>query len=264
MMHVALGIEYNGSAFCGWQTQPTMPNVQDALEAALARFITEPVATVCAGRTDTGVHATHQVVDFVSPVSRPMQSWIRGVNTFLPDTVSVRWAREVPEDFSSRFSATERTYEYWIVNDPVRSPLMKGKAGWVFRPCDAQKMHEAAQCLIGEHDFTSFRASECQAKTPVRQMHEITVCRTGRMIGIRLRANAFLHHMVRNIVGSLVYVGTGRENAQWLQAVLHAKDRSVAAPTFSAEGLYLVGVKYPHQECLPSYSPCIWPFPTAL
>lgn len=262
MMHVALGIEYNGSEFCGWQTQPTMPNVQDELEKALAQFVTQPVSTICAGRTDTGVHATHQVVDFVSPVNRPLASWIRGVNTFLPDTVSVRWAREVPEDFSSRFSATERTYEYWIVNDPVRSPLHKGKAGWVFRPCDEKKMQEAAQCLLGEHDFTSFRASECQAKTPVRIMHEVNVCRYGNMIGIRLRANAFLHHMVRNIVGSLVYVGIGREPVDWIQRVLEAKNRAVAAPTFSAEGLYLVGVQYPESLQLPNYSPCIWPFPS--
>ena len=259
-MRVALGIEYNGSAFCGWQTQPEVPNVQDTLESALKAFATVPISTVCAGRTDTGVHATHQVVDFEAPVTRPMTAWVRGVNTFLPSGVAVRWAQEVPDDFSARFSATERTYEYWILNDPVRSPLMNGLVGWVFRPCDEVKMQVAAQYLLGEHDFTSFRASECQAKSPVRTIHEVTVRRYDRMIGIRLRANAFLHHMVRNIVGSLVYVGTGRESVAWFKEVLEARNRTVAAPTFSAAGLYLVGVRYPEELGLPIYSPAPWVF----
>ena len=259
-MRIALGIEYNGAAFCGWQTQPEVPNVQDTLESALKAFATVPISTVCAGRTDTGVHATHQVVDFEPSVSRPLTAWVRGVNTFLPEAVAVRWAREVPDDFSARFSATERTYEYWILNDPVRSPLMNGLVGWVFRPCDEEKMQEAAQCLLGEHDFTSFRASECQAKSPVRTIHEVTVRRYDRMIGIRLRANAFVHHMVRNIVGSLVYVGTGRESVVWFKEVLEARNRTVAAPTFSAAGLYLVGVRYPEKMGLPSYSPAPWIF----
>ena len=259
-MRVALGIEYNGAAFCGWQTQPEVPNVQDTLESALKAFATVPISTVCAGRTDTGVHATHQVVDFEVPVTRPMTAWVRGVNTFLPSGVAVRWAKEVPDDFSARFSATERTYEYWILNDPVRSPLMNGLVGWVFRPCDEVKMQEAAQYLLGEHDFTSFRASECQAKSPVRTIHEVTFKRYDRMIGIRLRANAFLHHMVRNIVGSLVYVGTGRESVAWFKEVLEARNRTVAAPTFAAAGLYLVGVRYPEELGLPSYSPAPWVF----
>ena len=257
-MRVALGIQYNGSAFCGWQTQPDMPNVQDTLESALKAFATVPISTVCAGRTDTGVHATHQVVDFEAPVDRPMTAWVRGVNTFLPSTVAVRWAHEVPDDFSSRFSATERTYEYWILNDAVRSPLTEGMVGWVFRPCDEKRMQEAAQFLLGEHDFTSFRASECQAKSPVRVVHEVSIRRVEKMISIKLRANAFLHHMVRNIVGSLVYVGTGKESVEWFKAVLEARDRKVAAPTFAAGGLYLVGVKYPEHPYLPSYSPSPW------
>ena len=257
-MRVALGIQYNGSAFCGWQTQPDMPNVQDTLESALKAFATVPISTVCAGRTDTGVHATHQVVDFEAPVDRPMTAWVRGVNTFLPSTVAVRWAHEVPDDFSSRFSATERTHEYWILNDAVRSPLTEGMVGWVFRPCDEKRMQEAAQFLLGEHDFTSFRASECQAKSPVRVVHEVSIRRVEKMISIKLRANAFLHHMVRNIVGSLVYVGTGKESVEWFKAVLEARDRKVAAPTFAAGGLYLVGVKYPEHPYLPSYSPSPW------
>lgn len=257
-MRVALGIQYNGSAFCGWQTQPDMPNVQDTLESALKAFATVPISTVCAGRTDTGVHATHQVVDFEAPVTRPMTAWVRGVNTFLPSSVAVRWAHEVPEDFSARFSATERTYEYWILNDAVRSPLTEGLVGWVFRPCDEKRMQEAARFLLGEHDFTSFRASECQAKSPIRVVHEVSIRRVGKMIGIKLRANAFLHHMVRNIVGSLVYVGTGKESVEWFKAVLDARDRKVAAPTFAAGGLYLVGVKYPNHPYLPSYSQAPW------
>ncbi len=259
-MRIALGIEYDGSAFCGWQTQPHEANVQDTLEAALSRFAVSPIATICAGRTDAGVHATHQVVDFETALNRPMANWVRGVNTFLPPEVRVRWAKEVPSDFSARFSATERTYEYWILNDPIRRPLMNARVGWVFRPLDEQKMQEAANCLLGEHDFTSFRASQCQAKSPVRLMHEITVCRMGNMVGIRLRANAFLHHMVRNIVGSLVYVGTGREPVVWMKQVLDAKNRTVAAPTFAADGLYLTGVRYPEELGLPQYSPSIWPF----
>lgn len=257
-MRIALGIEYDGSAFCGWQVQPDMPTVQETLESALKAFAIVPISTVCAGRTDTGVHATHQVVDFEAPVNRPLPSWIRGVNTFLPAGVAVRWAKEVPDDFSARFSATERIYEYWIYNHPVRSPLMQARAGWVFRPCDEEKMFEASRCLLGEHDFTSFRASECQAKSPVRTMHEVSIKRAGSLIGIRLRANAFLHHMVRNIVGSLVYVGTGRESVSWFEDVFNAKDRTLAAPTFAASGLYLVGVRYPAAPDLPFYSPTAW------
>ena len=159
-MRVALGIQYNGSAFCGWQTQPDMPNVQDTLESALKAFATVPISTVCAGRTDTGVHATHQVVDFEAPVTRPMTAWVRGVNTFLPSSVAVRWAHEVPEDFSARFSATERTYEYWILNDAVRSPLTEGLVGWVFRPCDEKRMQEAARFLLGEHRYSRGKGAQ--------------------------------------------------------------------------------------------------------
>lgn len=249
--YVALGIEYDGSHYCGWQTQPDQPTVQDRLEAAIKRFITHPVSTVCAGRTDTGVHGTGQVVNLAVDCIRAESSWVRGLNTFLPDDIAVRWAREVTEDFNARYCATARTYEYWIVNDAVRSPVMNGRTGWVWRPCDAERMHEAAQCLVGEHDFTSFRASECQANTPVRTISELKVRRCGRLIGIRITANAFLQHMVRNIVGSLVYVGIGRESPEWLYDVLKAKTRAVAAPTFEPSGLYLVGVKYPERWNLP-------------
>ena len=178
------------------------------------------MATICAGRTDRGVHATHQVVSIASPFRRAPASWIRGVNTFLPDDIAVKWACEVPEGFHARFDALSRTYQYWIFNHPVRSPVMHGKTGWVWRPLDAEKMHEAAQILVGEHDFSSFRAAECQAATPVRTVKHITVRRQGALIGVEISANAFLQHMVRNIVGSLIYVGTGRESVQWLADVL--------------------------------------------
>ena len=248
---VALGIEYDGRNYFGWQTQPEGNTVQDVLEDALRRFLTVPVATICAGRTDRGVHATHQVVSIASPFRRAEASWIRGVNTFLPDDIAVKWACEVPAGFHARFDALSRTYQYWIFNHPVRSPVMHGKTGWVWRPLDAQKMHEAAQILVGEHDFTSFRAAECQAATPVRTIKHISVRRQGNLIGVEISANAFLQHMVRNIVGSLIYVGTGRESVQWLADVLEAKSRAVAAPTFAPSGLYLTGVEYPSELGLP-------------
>ncbi|MCF0254652.1 MAG: tRNA pseudouridine synthase A, partial [Duodenibacillus sp.] len=182
---------------------------------------------------------------------RPERSWVRALNTYLPDDVAVRWARSVDEQFSARFSARARTYQYWICNDPVRSPVFAGRAGWVWRPCDAEAMHEGAQALVGEHDFTSFRAAECQAASPVRAVHAISVKRFGSLIGVEVTANAFLQHMVRNIVGTLVYVGTGREQPGWVREVLEARRRAVAAPTFDASGLYLTGVRYPEAYALP-------------
>ena len=243
-MKIALGIEYCGTAFNGWQVQPDCPSVQSALEEAIERFVCVKTPVMCAGRTDTGVHATHQVVSLDTEVDRPERSWVRGLNTFLPKTVSVRWARRVPDDFHARFSARSRTYENWILNDPVRSPILADLTGWVFRPLDVERMREGAVHLLGEHDFTSFRAAECQAKTPVRTIKRLELIRQGRMIGIRIEANAFLQHMVRNIVGTLIYVGTGREEPIWVKNVLESKSRALAAPTFSPNGLYLTGVSY--------------------
>ena len=244
----ALGIEYRGTDFNGWQVQPDRPTVQAALESALSSFLCEPVATICAGRTDAGVHATHQVVSFSTSAKRPARSWIRGVNRYLPKTVAVRWAREVPPDFHARFSARSRTYEYWILNDAVRSPVLEEMTGWVWRPLDVELMREGAKWLIGEHDFTSFRAAECQAATPVRTVKALQIARLGRLVGVRIQANAFLQHMVRNIVGALIYVGTGREKPLWIKEALEAKARSAAAPTFSPSGLYLTGVDYPDSD----------------
>lgn len=251
---IALGIEYDGTAFSGWQVQPDRETVQSVVEAALAKFLCAPVPTICAGRTDAGVHATHQVVSFQSPAVRSQASWVRALNTFLPKSVSVRWAREVPDDFHARFSAVSRTYEYWILNDPIRSPVLENRTGWVFRPLDVDRMREGAEALLGTHDFTSFRAAECQAATPVRTVTELRIARLGRLVGVRISANAFLQHMVRNIVGALIYVGSGREPPEWIGQVLEARSRSAAAPTFSPSGLYLTGVGYPGAD-LPQGSP---------
>ncbi len=251
-MRLALGIEYSGTAFFGWQKQPNQRTVQTVLEKALERFVTVPVPTICAGRTDTGVHALAQVVHIDVDCIRPMPNWVRGVNTFLPEDVVVRWAKEVDEDFSARFSALSRTYEYWIYNDAIRSPKYAQLTGWVWRDLDAKKMHEAAQALLGEHDFSSFRAADCQAASPVRTLEAIDVRRFEKLICIRIRANAFLQHMVRNIVGTLVYVGTGRESVGWVKEVLEARKRALAAPTFAASGLYLTAVQYPEKYALPS------------
>lgn len=248
---LALGIEYRGTAFNGWQVQPDRPSVQAALEEALSKFADRPVSVICAGRTDAGVHGTGQVVSFSTDAVRARDGWIRGVNSFLPRTVAVRWVREVDPDFHARFSARSRTYEYWIWNDPVRSPLLDDAAGWVFRPLDAEAMQRGALPLLGEHDFTSFRAAECQAKTPVRTVTELSVRRVGQLVGVRITANAFLQHMVRNIVGALIYVGVGRERPEWIADVLAARSRDAAAPTFSPSGLYLTGVGYPEHPHLP-------------
>lgn len=243
-LRIALGLEYDGAAFNGWQTQPDGRSVQDALERALGELAGEPVATICAGRTDAGVHAIDQIVHFDTAVDRPLQAWVRGTNRFLPAAAAVRWARAMPEDFHARFSAVQRTYVYWLLNDPVRSPLSHRRAGWVFRPLDESAMHEAAQRLVGTHDFTSFRASECQAKSPLRTLARLDVERQGRWIRVTAAANAFLQHMVRNIVGALIEVGTARQPIAWMSMVLAARDRALAAPTVSPDGLYLARVEY--------------------
>lgn len=250
-MRIALGLEYDGAAFTGWQTQPDGRGAQDALERTLAAIAGGPTATICAGRTDTGVHALDQVVHFDTTARRPPGAWVRGVNGFLPAAMAVRWACEVPEAFHARFGAVRRTYDYWILNDPVRSPLAHGRAGWVFRPLDAAAMHEAAAQLVGRHDFTSFRSSECQAASPVRDLRELSVQRRGRLIRVRASANAFLHHMIRNIVGALVQVGSGRRDAGWVAQILAARNRAQGAPTFSPDGLYLVRVEYDPSFQLP-------------
>jgi tRNA pseudouridine38-40 synthase len=225
--------------------------VQDALETALSAVAAEKVKTIAAGRTDRGVHARIQVVHFDTRAARPASAWVRGVNALLPDAVAVLWSRAVDENFHARYGATARTYRYVLINRAVRPALAAGRVGWYHAPLDATAMREAARLLLGEHDFSAFRSAECQAKSPVRTLHALDIEQHGERIDFVLRANAFLHHMVRNIVGSLVYVGAGRHAPQWLSEVLVSRDRSKGAPTFGPEGLYLEKIEYPPQWGLP-------------
>jgi tRNA pseudouridine38-40 synthase len=272
---IVLGVQYDGAPWQGWQTQLNGLTVQDRLEAALQQFTLQTVSTICAGRTDAGVHALEQVVHFDTTLERELSSWVRGVNAFLPSSIAVRWAAEVASatapavghnvdndaadevaqdavpEFHARFSARSRTYQYVLYNNPVRSPLLEGKAGWVFRTLDVDKMREAAQHLLGEHDFSAFRSVQCQARSPVKTMHEIRIGRRGDMIMFTLHANAFLHHMVRNIIGSLVFVGNGTQPPSWLKEVLEKRERKFAAPTFMPDGLYLAKIDYDPKWQLP-------------
>lgn len=248
MPRMALGLAYDGAGWLGWQTQPNGQTVQDTLEAALARFVDEPVATICAGRTDTGVHGAMQVVHFDARVDRKEESWVRGLNSHLPPSIAVRWARAVSDDFHARFSARSRTYVYLLWNGRVRTPFWAGRAGWCFRPLDLDAMRDASRHLVGEHDFSSFRSSQCQAAHPVRVMHAIEWRRQGDLLIATLRANAFLHHMVRNIMGALVYVGQGRLASEDMRDLLARRDRRLAPPTFQPDGLYLAAIGYPDHE----------------
>ena len=243
-MHIALGVEYEGSGFCGWQTQPGGCAVQDHLEAALAQIAGMPVATVCAGRTDTGVHALAQVVHFDCTVVRPESAWVRGVNALLPSGVAVTWMQPVADTFHARFSATARHYRYRLLNHPVRPAAEHGLVGWYHAPLDLARMRTAAACLPGTHDFSAFRSSQCQAKSPVRTLTRLDICSDGPYVLFDLSANGFLHHMVRNIIGSLIYIGNGRHDPPWMGELLAQRDRTHAAPTFDAAGLYLAGVDY--------------------
>lgn len=264
MKRIALGIQYDGAPWHGWQTQPTGHTVQDKLQVAMKRFALTDIVTTCAGRTDTGVHALEQVVHFDTELERDMFSWVRGVNTFLPPSIAVRWACEVAADgedaFHARFSATARTYHYVIYNHPVRSPLLAGKAGWVFRQLRLEPMRIAAQCLLGTHDFSAFRAAECQARSPIKTMHDIRIAQHGDIIVVTLTANAFLHHMVRNIVGSLIVIGTGNQSPQWLEDILESRNRSRAAPTFMPDGLYLARIAYDSKWQLPQQAMSLMPW----
>jgi tRNA pseudouridine38-40 synthase len=256
LKRIVLGVQYDGASWHGWQTQPDGHTVQDRLEAALKQFTQSDVATVCAGRTDSGVHAIEQVVHFDTALEREWTSWVRGLNAFLPPSIAVRWACEAKPDetgaaFHARFSATARSYRYVLYNHPVRAPLLVGKAGWVFRPLVLEAMREAAGHLVGAHDFSAFRSAECQAKSPVRTMHQLDIEQHGDLIVFTLRANAFLHHMVRNIVGSLITVGNGSQPPAWIQGVLEGRDRAQAAPTFMPDGLYLAKIDYDDKWGLP-------------
>jgi tRNA pseudouridine38-40 synthase len=250
-MRIALGIEYDGSRFLGWQTQPDGGAVQDAVEPALAAIGGCVLSVTCAGRTDRGVHAREQVVHFDTDAERPDSAWVRGANALLPDSVAVLWSRRVDAEFHARYAARARVYRYVLLNRAVRPALAARHVGWFHSALDIDAMRSAATLLVGEHDFSAFRSSECQAKTPVRTLHSLAIERQGARIDFVLRANAFLHHMVRNIVGTLVYVGKGKHPPGWAGEVLASRDRTLAAPTFQAEGLYLEKVEYEPRWGLP-------------
>jgi tRNA pseudouridine38-40 synthase len=250
-MRIALGIEYFGHGFYGWQFQQGLPTIQATLETALGKVANETIVLTCAGRTDANVHATGQVVHFDTRAKRHIDAWIWGTNSHLPASIAVRWAKHVDHHFHARFTATARRYRYIIYNHPIRPALFSTRVTWYYYPLDVERMREAGCCLIGEQDFSSFRSSQCHSKTPMRKVTEFNVRRQGDFVIVEIQANAFLHHMVRNIVGSLVKVGSHAREPAWMQEVLHAKDRRAAATTAPADGLYLTKVVYPEPYIFP-------------
>ena len=254
-MRLALGISYNGQAYQGWQSQRSGLTVQDKLEAALGKFTQHRVSTLCAGRTDSGVHGLMQVVHFDTPLERPIASWVRGNNAFLPRDIAVEWAQLVPAEFHCRASALSRRYAYILMESPVRPSVDTGRVGWAFRALNLEAMQQAVLHLLGEHDFTSFRASACQALSPIKTLHRIEISRRGAYWRFEFEANAFLHHMIRNIMGCLVAVGQLKQPPDWLLEVLLARDRDAAAPTFSPDGLYFLGPRYAPHWGLPDRTP---------
>lgn len=255
-MRIALGVEYDGSGFGGWQRQGHDPNtIQEKLEKAIGKVADHDVLVHCAGRTDAGVHGVGQVVHFDTPSERDVYGWIFGCNTNLPDAISVRWAKVVDESFHARFSAQARAYRYVIYNHPVRPALGIKHLTWNFRPLDLELMQQASRYLLGEHDFSAFRATGCQAKSPVKEVQKIEVYGRGRLIVIDVQANAFLHHMVRNIAGVLMAVGCGKQPLDWVQHVLQSRDRKQGAPTAGPYGLYFMRVHYPEHFSIPLAEP---------
>ena len=250
---VALAVSYNGSAYRGWQSQrkPQVNTVQEELERCLSQVANAPVKVQCAGRTDAGVHASHQLVHFDTPVARPEKAWVMGGNTLLSRDIAIHWAKPVVKDFNARFSATARRYRYLILNSSSRNSLLGNGVTWESRPLDEKTMHAAAQSLLGEQDFSSYRAAGCQSRTPMRNVHFVEVSRQQDLVIIDIQANAFLHHMVRNIVGVLVEIGAGWQPVDWAKTVLDTRDRTQAAATAPPFGLYLVDVIYPKQFELP-------------
>ncbi len=247
----ALGIEYDGSGFSGWQLQVGTRTVQEVVETALGRVADHPIRVHCSGRTDRGVHALQQIVHFDTVARRDPRAWVFGGNAHLPAGVSILWAREVGDDFHARFSARSRWYRYLLVNRPVRPAIGTGRVAWDYRPLDVTPMNEAAALLIGEHDFTSFRAVACQARSPVRTLHRLDVRRRGAWLWFDVEANAFLHHMVRNLAGVLMAIGAGEHPPEWAGEVLAARDRTRGGVTAPPDGLYFVTARYPHAFGLP-------------
>ena len=255
----ALGLEYRGTAFCGWQRQVGQPSVQQALEEALTNIATTPVSVIAAGRTDTGVHASLQVVHFETDAEREATAWTRGGNQFLPDDVSIRWATRVDNDFHARFAARSRRYVYLLASHAQRPGLHNGRVGWTHWPLDMARIEAALPALWGNHDFSAFRAAECQAKSPVKTIYSAGVSQRGAIFRFDFHADAFLHHMIRNIMGTLVYIGSGRQPSGWLKELLAQKDRKLAAPTFTPDGLYLAGIEYDPRFAIPEtfVDPCL-------
>ena len=252
-MRIALAIEYDGSAFCGWQRQKHCHSVQAEVEAALAQIADASVTVHCAGRTDTGVHALAQIVHFDSPAKRPLRAWTFGMNSHLARSVAVHWAAEMPDDFHARFTACDRSYRYSILNRDTRPGLLASRLSWERMPLDVAAMHLAAQVLVGEHDFQSFRAAECQARHAVREIRSIAVSRHGRCVSIDVTANGFLHNMVRIITGCLIRIGRGEADAAWLRQVLLERDRTVAAKTAAPTGLCFLQPTYPKRFGVPDF-----------
>ena len=254
-MRIALGIEYDGSAYCGWQTQASGRAVQAAVDDALSRIADEPISVQCAGRTDAGVHACCQVVHFDTKAERDPRAWSLGTNSHLPRDVAVRWAQPVADDFHARFSAESRAYAYVISNRPTRPGLWHGRVSWHYRPLDVQRMNEAASSLLGEHDFSSFRAAGCQAKHPVRRLLRLDLTRRHDYVVLTIEANAFLQHMVRNIAGVLMEIGAGAREPAWAREVLEGRDRRLGGVTAAPGGLYFLAARYPQRFGLPATPP---------
>ncbi len=250
MKRIVLGIEYDGSGYSGWQWQTGRSTVQAAVEKALGKVAAAPVTVICAGRTDAGVHALEQVVHFDTHVQRDTHAWQMGGNAHLPDDVRILWAREAVSDFHARYSAIARFYRYIILNRRVKSALLRKQVTWCYEPLDAGKMHRAAQALVGDHDFSSFRAQGCQSKSPCRLVHFVDVYREGDRVIMDIAANAFVHHMVRNIAGVLMAIGKGKRPVHWTEQLLAARDRREGGITAPPEGLYLGGICYPDQFAL--------------
>lgn len=256
-MRVVLGVSYRGQAYQGWQSQPGGRTIQDQLERALAKFADQPLRTSCAGRTDTGVHALNQVVHLDTEIAREAQSWVRGTNRFLPADIAVQWCRLTDDSFHARYSALGRRYVYVLLESAVRPAVEAGAVGWSFRALDAGAMQAAARLLLGEHDFSSFRSAECQAASAIKTMRSIGVSKRGAYWRFEFDASAFLHHMVRNLMGCLVAVGAGVRSVEWLADVLAARERRVAAATFSADGLYFAGPYYDAVHGIPDRTPAM-------
>ena len=259
-MKLALGVSYRGQGYQGWQSQRGGNTVQDRLEAALASFAAQPLRTMCAGRTDAGVHALNQVVHIACDIERAEMSWVRGTNRFLPPDIAVNWCQPVADAFHARNSAIGRRYTYVLLESAVRPAVEAGSVGWSFRPLDDRAMDAAATLLVGEHDFSAFRSAECQARSPVKTMRGVAISRRGAYWRFDFDANAFLHHMVRNLMGCLLAVGNGSRDAAWLAGVIASRERRLCAPTFAADGLYFVGPYYDPVHGIPERSAAIdWP-----